>query len=104
MPRRGLREYLAVIGRLWRHGALLAVLQMATASVASAAELSIHEVAPAPPEAVGERRPDQLPGSRITRGGRNITAAWLAGPTDRYDTSPKVTGTAIRFSARTTGL
>lgn len=83
--RRGLREYLGVIARSCRHGALLAVLQTAAAGVASAAELSIHEVAPGPPETASERRPDQLPGSRIARGGRNIAAAWLAGPTGRYD-------------------
>ena len=61
------------------------MLQTAAASVASATELSIHEVAPGPPEPASERRPDQLPGSLIARGGRNIAAAWLAGPTSRYD-------------------
>lgn len=83
--RRRWRRYLAVIGRLCRQGAVLAVLQTASAGVVWALELSVHEVAPAPPETAGPRRPGQLPGSRITRGGRDIAVAWLAGATDRYD-------------------
>ena len=62
--------------------ALVAALH--TAGV-SGAELSLRELAPETLATTAERRHDQLPGSRVAHGARNITAAWLAGATDRYD-------------------
>lgn len=64
---------------------LLLLLQTVAAGATSALELSIREVAPPAPLTALERRPGQLPGSRITRGEQNIAAAWLAEPTARYD-------------------
>jgi hypothetical protein len=49
-----------------------------------AAELKIRSAGPAPPVDSATEKPDQLPLSRVARGHRNITAAWFAGPTDRY--------------------
>lgn len=71
--------------RFWPYVALLLLLQTAAAGAVSALELSIRETAPGAPVTAVERRPGQLPGSRITRGEQNIAAAWLAEPTARYD-------------------
>jgi hypothetical protein len=71
----------------------VAVLQT---GAASAAELNIREIGPESPPTASERRPDQLPGSRITRGEQNIAAVWLAGPTTRY--AHGVLGDAVEAS------
>lgn len=63
---------------------LLAGLQTFAAGVAAPAELEIREIDPPAPAAAPQQRPDQLPGSHIASGNRNIAAAWLAGPTPRY--------------------
>jgi hypothetical protein len=49
-----------------------------------AAELKVRSIEPSPPMVSAPEKPDQLPLSRVARGHRNITVAWLAGPTDRY--------------------
>jgi hypothetical protein len=49
-----------------------------------AAKLTVRSVGPPLPEILETKWPDQLPQSRVARGYRDITAAWLAGPTDRY--------------------
>ncbi len=64
--------------------ALLALVQALAVAAVPALEIGIREIgAPAPAPAT-EQRPDQLPGSRVARGERNIAAAWLAGATSRY--------------------
>jgi hypothetical protein len=50
----------------------------------SSAEIIIRKAGPSPQERPATKRPDQLPQSRVAHGYRNITAAWLADPTDRY--------------------
>jgi hypothetical protein len=49
-----------------------------------AAQLTVREVAPAEIDSPPPGLPDQLPHSRVMYGARDITKAWLAGPTDRY--------------------
>lgn len=49
-----------------------------------ASSLVIREINSFAPESAPAERPDQLPHSRVARGNRDIAAAWLAGPTDRY--------------------
>jgi hypothetical protein len=44
----------------------------------------LREAGSSPQERPAAKRPGQLPQSRVAHGYRNITAAWLAAPTDRY--------------------
>jgi hypothetical protein len=63
---------------------LLLVLFTLGAAFCQAVELTIHPVeAPAIVEATQER-PNQLPHSRVAHGQKDIKAAWLSHPTDRY--------------------
>ena len=72
------------MSRAGRGVALAIVVHGVATAAALSAELSIREVDPPKPAATGAWRPDQLPGSHVARGERNIVAAWLAGPTPRY--------------------
>lgn len=65
--------------------ALFVALVAVSSAAAASAVLELHEAEPPEPAATVERRPDQLPGSHVARGSANIAAAWLAGPTSRYD-------------------
>jgi hypothetical protein len=49
-----------------------------------ATKLTLRETVPLPQKDSELQMPDQIPHSRVARGSRNITFAWLAGPTDRY--------------------
>ncbi len=74
--------------RLHRFAAPLAAVVLAAAAVgpnsARCEELQISAAATTPMHADAIQMPDQLPHSRIAKGRRNIMAAWLAAPTDRY--------------------
>lgn len=72
-----------MIGRICTPVAMAAVVSVA--AVAATVRLEVHEASPGEPLAAAEQRPDQLPGSRVARGDGDIAAAWLAGPTPRYD-------------------
>jgi hypothetical protein len=63
---------------------LMLVLFTSGAAFCQDVELTIQPVeAPAIVEATQER-PDQLPHSRVAHGHKDIKAAWLSHPTDRY--------------------
>jgi hypothetical protein len=63
---------------------LLSALLLLHPANGSSAEFMIREAGSSPQESPATRRPGQLPQSRVAHGYRNITAAWLADPTDRY--------------------
>lgn len=73
-----------MIAPVAKRAALVVLLQAFAAGAVAALEISIREIDAAAPAPPGERRPDQLPGSRVARGERNVAAAWLAGATPRY--------------------
>lgn len=69
----------------WPQIALVcALLQIILLPAVQAVQLVVREVAPIQIELPTLEKQDQLPHSRVTRGSRNITAAWLSAPTDRY--------------------
>lgn len=61
-----------------------ALLQVILLPAVQAVQLVVREVAPIKIELPALEKHDQLPHSRVTRGSRNIAAAWLSAPTDRY--------------------
>ncbi|MBL6928423.1 MAG: VCBS repeat-containing protein [Rhodospirillales bacterium] len=57
----------------------------AVPAMADGVQFSVTEVSPPPqPNTVAEPRSDMLPDGEVAYGERNITAAWLSGPTGRY--------------------
>ena len=74
-PRRWLSYYLALV---------LPVFSAWCTVSGHAAQLVIRQAVPSPQKSTAPPKPGQLPQSRITYGHRDITVAWLAGPTDRY--------------------
>ena len=92
-----------MIPRILQQTAVVILLQT-SAGAASSAGLSIHDIDPPEPAMSDERRPEQLPGSRIARGDGNIAAAWLAGPTSRYGhgvLGDRVEGSRLAVESRT---
>ena len=72
--------------RLFFHYLALVLLVFFAWQTASGhtAELTLRSVGPPPVKNMRTAMPDQIPHSRIAHGSRDITVAWLAGPTDRY--------------------
>lgn len=61
-----------------------ALLQMILPPAVQAVQLVVREIAPIKIELPALEKHGQLPHSRVARGSRNIAAAWLSAPTDRY--------------------
>ena len=61
-----------------------ALLQFILLPAVQAVQLVVREIAPIKIELPPLEKHDQLPHSRVTHGSRNIAAAWLSAPTDRY--------------------
>lgn len=61
-----------------------ALLQVVLLPAVQAAQLVVREIAEIKIEMPVLEKHDQLPHSRVTRGSKNIAAAWLSAPTDRY--------------------
>ncbi len=63
---------------------ILIVFWLGLTGTSIAHSLVVQEIDSITRQSVPGEHPDQLPHSRVTQGSRDIAAAWLAGPTDRY--------------------